>query len=177
MRGSSPILVKLWWQLKLGNYPFHTGDSEQVEALYPDFPRSSPIYAVIDKSKKRRRNTSLECKEARPASADAKEIKREEVDKEIRVSSCEESERQSATENTLLTPGSSTDSMVKSHSASNSPVTNKEFDSKNSNHSKLRKAKQKKLKAVTIENFNLEASSSQMVTSSLENLSGMLIKP
>ena len=174
MRGSSPILVKLWSQLKLGNSPFHTGDSEQVEALYPDFPRSSPIYAVIDKSKKRRRNTSLECKEARPASADTKEIRREDGD-EICASSCE-SERQSATENTLLTPGSSTDSMVKSHSASNSPVTNKEFDSKNSSHSKPRKAKQKKLKAVTIENFNLEASSSQMVTSSLGNLSGMLIK-
>ena len=97
---------------------------------------------------------------------------------EIRASSCE-SERQSATENTLLTPGSSsTDSiMVKSHSASNSPVTNKEFDSKNSSHSKLRKAKQKKLKGVTIENFNLEASSSsQMVTSTLGNISGMLIK-
>ena len=170
-------MVKLWSQLKLGNNPFHAGDSEQVEALYPDFPRSSPIYAVIDKSKKRRRNTSLECKEARPASADSKEIRRrEDADDEIRASSCE-SERQSATENTLLTPGSSSDSMVKSHSASNSPVTNKEFDSKNSSHSKLRKAKQKKLKGVTIENFNLEASSSsQMVTSSLGNISGMLIK-
>ena len=152
---------------------FHTGDSEQVETLYPDFPRSSPIYAVIDKSKKRRRNTSLECKEARPASADTKEIRRGDVD-EICASSCE-SERQSATENTLLTPGSSTDSMVKSHSASNSPVTNKEFDSKNSSHSKLRKPKQKKLKGVTIENFNLEPTSSQMVTSSLGNISGMLI--
>ena len=148
-----------------------------MEALYPDFPRSSPIYAVIDKSKKRRRNTSLECEEARPASTDLRR-RREYVDHhEIRASSCE-SERQSATENTLLTPGSSsTDSiMVKSHSASNSPVTNKEFDSKNSSHSKLRKAKQKKLKGVTIENFNLEASSSQMVTSTLGNISGMLIK-
>ena len=174
-RGSSPILVKLWSQLKLGNNPFHPGDSEQVEALYPDFPRSSPIYAVIDKSKKRRRITSLECKEARPASADAKEIRREDVNDEIRASSGE-SERQSATENTLLTPGSSTDRMVKSHSASNSPVTNKELDSKNSSHSKLRKPKQKKLKGVTIENFNLEPTSSQMVTSSLGNISGMLIK-
>ena len=141
--------------------------------LYPDFPRSSPIYAVIDKSKKRRRNTSLECKEARPASADSKEIRREYVE-EIRASSCE-SERQTATENTLLTPGSSTSSMVKSHSASNSPVTNKEFDSKNSSHSKLRKANQKKLKGVTTENFNLEDNTSQGVASSLGNLSGMLI--
>ena len=128
---------------------------------------------MIDKSKKRRRNTSLECKEARPASADSKEIRREYVE-EIRASSCE-SERQTATENTLLTPGSSISSMVKSHSASNSPVTNKEFDSKNSSHSKLRKAKQKKLKGVTIENFNLEDSTSQGVASSLGNLSGMLI--
>ena len=153
---------------------FHaSGDSEQVEVLYPDFPRSSPIYAVIDKSKKRRRNTSLECKEARATSADSKEIRREYVE-EIRASSCE-SERQTATENTLLTPGSSISSMVKSHSASNSPVTNKEFDSKNSSHSKLRKAKQKKLKGVTIENFNLEDSTSQGVASSLGNLSGMLI--
>ena len=112
-------------------------------------------------------------KEARAASADSKEIRREYVE-EIRASSCE-SERQTATENTLLTPGSSTGSMVKSQSASNSPVTNKEFDSKNSSHSKLRKAKQKKLKGVTIENFNLEDSTSQGVASSLGNLSGMLI--
>lgn len=171
-RGFSPVFGQLVVSPAL--IVFHaSGDSEQVEVLYPDFPRSSPIYAVIDKSKKRRRNTSLECKEARPASADSKEIRREYVE-EIRASSCE-SERQTATENTLLTPGSSTSSMVKSHSASNSPVTNKEFDSKNSSHSKLRKAKQKKLKGVTIENFNLEDSTSQGVASSLGNLSGMLI--
>ena len=30
------------------------GDSELIQELYPEFPRSEPIYAVVDKSKKRR---------------------------------------------------------------------------------------------------------------------------
>ena len=62
--------------------------------------------------------------------------------------------------------------MVKSHSASNSPVTNKEFDSTNSSHSKLRKMKQKKLRGVTTGNVNFEEDTSLMTTSSLGNLSG-----
>ena len=53
-----------------------TGDSGQAEALYPDFPRSSPIYAVIDRSKKRRRATSEECKEPEPERADPPGIRR-----------------------------------------------------------------------------------------------------
>jgi hypothetical protein len=62
---------------------------------------------------------------------------------------------------------------VKSHSVSNSPVTNKEFDSNNPSQSKLMKAKQKKLKCVSIENFNLEDDASKLVTSSLRNLTGI----
>ncbi len=31
----------------------YEGDTKLIEELYPDFPRSEPIYAVVDKSKKR----------------------------------------------------------------------------------------------------------------------------
>ena len=31
----------------------YEGDAKLIEELYPDFPRSEPIYAVVDKSKKR----------------------------------------------------------------------------------------------------------------------------
>ena len=65
--------------------------------------------------------------------------------------------------------------MVKSQSASNSPVTNKEFDSNNSSQSKLKKKKHKKLKSVLVDNFNLEDDPSRLMTSSLRNLTGMQV--
>jgi hypothetical protein len=45
----------------------YEGDTKLIEELYPDFPRSDPIYAVVDKTKKRNsrliaevENTTLE---------------------------------------------------------------------------------------------------------------------
>ena len=127
---------------------------------------------MIDRSKKRRRrDKSQEVRECKDpliqACADHAQIQRA-----VRASSWE-SECHTATDRTFLTSTTaSSDSMVKSHSATNSLVTNKEFDSNNPNHSKLKKRKQKKLKGVSIDNFNLEEDPQPLVTSSLRNLPG-----
>ena len=127
---------------------------------------------MIDRSKKRRRQDKSqevpECKDPLiQACADHAQIQRAE-----RASSWE-SECHTATDQTFLTSTTaSSDSMVKSHSATNSPVTNKEFDSNYPSHSKLKKKKQKKLKGVSIDNFNLEEDPERLVTSSLRNLPG-----
>ena len=37
----------------LTHFKIFSGDAKLIEELYPDFPRSEPIYAVVDMSKKR----------------------------------------------------------------------------------------------------------------------------
>ena len=44
----------------------YEGDTKLIEELYPDFPRSEPIYAVVDKSAKTRKSGSVHAKSAVP---------------------------------------------------------------------------------------------------------------
>ena len=176
--------TKLTRSLSLTDAEFITqavagGEADKIEEIYPDFPRSTPIYAVIDRSKKKGKNR---CEKSEDDTA-LRQIRRSkhEGQLESQDNKCDElhtkdddlvakvaqsklvgeendnhsqSDTTLATLATLVTGSSSTlnteedaGNMVKSYSASNSPITNNEFDVNNSK-SKHKKKKHKKKKEV-----------------------------
>jgi len=156
------------------------GRSARIEDIYPDFPRSTPIYAVIDKSKKRGANRCTRTEENDTALIDIKTADqegqlesqsnkcelfrtKEEVTKVSQsnenISSSEETEYHSQSDKTVtgssstLSTKDESETMVKSHSASNSPITNSQFDA---NNPKLKLKKKKHKKKKETDNDNIE---------------------
>jgi len=175
----------------------------RIEDIYPDFPRSTPIYAVVDKTKKRGVNRCLRSQEGDKQLIDSGAPKqsgqlessgdkcellqtKEEVTQVSQSnknnSSCDEAEDDNIADDdkTLDTESSSTLStkeettaMVKSHSASNSPITNSQFDE---NNPKLKLKKKKHKKKRDIDNDNI-AENNTILNKNIHHLTGPYVTP
>ena len=108
----------------------------QIEELYPDFPRC-PIYAVVDRSKKRRRDLPDLVTRA-PGGAGGSGGSVTDLD-EVSQLEVTQSDREITTEE-------DSNKMVKSHSATNSPSYYGELDNELVTQHKARHHKKKKHK-------------------------------
>jgi len=179
------------------------GRTLRIEEIYPDFPRSTPIYAVVDKSKKRGANRCQRSQEGDNQLIDISTPKqsgqlesqgdkcellrtKEEVTQVSQSnknnSSCDDAEDDNIADDdkTLDTESGSTLStkeetaaMVKSHSASNSPITNSQFDE---NNPKLKLKKKKHKKKREIDNDNI-ADNNKILNENTHHLTGPYVTP
>merc|ERR1712142_911208 len=175
----------------------------RIEEIYPDFPRSTPIYAVIDKSKKRGANRCLGTEGDDTALIDISTAKQsgqlesqgdkcELLQTKEKVTEVSQSNKDNSSgedgeddniagDDTTLDTGSSdtlstkeeTTAMVKSHSASNSPITNSQFDADNPKL-KLKKKKHKKKRDIDNDN-NVE--NNQILNKNIQHLTGPYVTP